>query len=257
MPNIYLSPSSQEFNKYINGETEEYYMNLIVDKMIPYLEANDIQFKRNTKDMAANSSVVDSNKENYDLHLAIHSNAAGGEDVGKYRGTQIYYYPTSTKGKRAAEIIAKNFKRIYPLPDQVKTVPTTRLGEVSQTKAPAVLMEVVFHDNIDDANWMKENIDTIAQNIVESVREYFYMTTANKANNSSSMKINGDGDGNIGTVNLTSGYLNIRKGPFLDSPIIATAPNGATLTVLYQTGDWYIVLYEGIYGYAYSKYISL
>ena len=38
MPNLFLSPSVQEFNPYVNGlGTEEYYMNLIADAMEPYL----------------------------------------------------------------------------------------------------------------------------------------------------------------------------------------------------------------------------
>jgi hypothetical protein len=40
MPTIYLSPSTQEFNPYNGGGNEEYYMNLIADAMIPYLEAS-------------------------------------------------------------------------------------------------------------------------------------------------------------------------------------------------------------------------
>ena len=40
MPLIYLSPSTQEFNPYVNGGNEEYYMNLIADAMVPYLEAS-------------------------------------------------------------------------------------------------------------------------------------------------------------------------------------------------------------------------
>lgn len=79
----------------------------------------------------------------------------------------------------------------------------------------------------------------------------------NEVNKSDSRKIGEDGEGIIGTVNLTSGSLNIRKGPFLDSPIVKRAANGEKLTVLYETGDWYIVYYDGIYGYAYSQYISL
>lgn len=33
-PNIYLSPSVQDFNEYIIGGSEEYYMNLIADAMV-------------------------------------------------------------------------------------------------------------------------------------------------------------------------------------------------------------------------------
>ena len=37
MPSVFLSPSTQEFNPYINGGNEEQYMNLIADAMVPYL----------------------------------------------------------------------------------------------------------------------------------------------------------------------------------------------------------------------------
>ncbi len=36
MPNLFLSPSVQEYNPYINGlGSEEYYMNLVADAMEP------------------------------------------------------------------------------------------------------------------------------------------------------------------------------------------------------------------------------
>jgi N-acetylmuramoyl-L-alanine amidase len=44
MPSVYLSPSTQESNQFINGGSEEYYMNRIVDAMIPYLRASGIDF---------------------------------------------------------------------------------------------------------------------------------------------------------------------------------------------------------------------
>lgn len=50
MPTIYLSPSTQEFNIYVNDtQSEEYYMNLIADAMIPYLNAAGINYVRNAK----------------------------------------------------------------------------------------------------------------------------------------------------------------------------------------------------------------
>ena len=77
MPRIFLSPSTQEYNPYITGNgSEEYFMNQIADAMEPYLLANTIRFTRNTPDMTAASSIRASNAGNYDLHLALHSNAA-------------------------------------------------------------------------------------------------------------------------------------------------------------------------------------
>lgn len=172
MPKIYLSPSTQEFNPYIIGGNEEYYMNLIADAMEPYLYASGIEFTRNTPQMTAASSIAASNSGNYDLHLALHSNAtASGE--GKARGSEVYYYPTSVKGKRAAEIIANNLKMIYPIPERVNTIPTTTLGEIRRTKAPAVLIEYAYHDNTQDAIWIRDNINKIAKNTVLSLCDYF------------------------------------------------------------------------------------
>ena len=152
MPIIYLSPSTQEFNPYYGGGNEEYYMNLIADAMEPYLAASGIQFTRNTPDMTAASSIAASNAGNYDLHLALHSNAVGSGQQSTVRGIDAYYYPASVNGKRFADIAANNLQLIYPLPGMVKTVPTTRLGEVARVRAPGVLIELGYHDNPRDAD---------------------------------------------------------------------------------------------------------
>ena len=172
MPTIYLSPSTQEFNNYVNGGTEEQYMNLIADAMIPYLNASGINYVRNTLQMTAASSIAASNNGNFDLHLALHSNAVGPNASGSVRGSQVYYYPYSQNGRRAADIFANNLKLIYPIPALVTTIPTTSLGEVARTKAPAILIEYAFHDNTEDANWIKNNIEAIAANTVASVADY-------------------------------------------------------------------------------------
>ena len=173
MPIIYLSPSTQEFNPYYGGGNEEYYMNLIADAMEPYLAASGIQFTRNTPDMTAASSIAASNAGNYDLHLALHSNAVGSGQQSTVRGIDVYYYPTSVRGKRLAEIIANNLQMIYPLSGKVRTIPTTTLGEVRRTRAPSVLIEFAYHDNPQDADWIRNNIDEIARNVVISLTDYF------------------------------------------------------------------------------------
>lgn len=76
MPSIYLSPSLQPYNKYVNGGDEQYYMNLIADAMEPYLRASGITFSRNTPGTSLGQAIRDSNEGYYDLHLALHSNAA-------------------------------------------------------------------------------------------------------------------------------------------------------------------------------------
>lgn len=172
MPSIYLSPSTQEFNPYIIGGNEEYYMNLIADAMEPYLYATGISFTRNTPEMTAASSIAASNAGNYDLHVALHSNAVG-EGAQSRRGSEVYYYPTSVWGRKAAEIVANNLKLIYPLPNLVRTLPSTTIGELRRTKAPAVFIEFAYHDNYADAVWIRDNIEAIAANLVASLADYF------------------------------------------------------------------------------------
>lgn len=161
------------------------------------------------------------------------------------QGTEVYYYPTSTAGKRAADIIAKNLKEIYPYPWLVKTVPTTRLGEVSKTRAPGVLIEFAYHDNVEDANWIKANIGEIAANVVYSLTEYFGIPFVPPQVSRQ------------GTVVVQSGWLNIRQFPSTDSQVLARAYNGNPITVNGQWNNWYVVNYQGTVGYADSRYIRL
>ncbi len=243
MPSVYLSPSTQEFNQYVNGGTEEEYANLIVDYMLPYLRASGITYGRNTPDMTAASSIRQSNEGNWDLHLAIHSNAAAPSMAGQVRGSIAFYYPSSTSGQRAAEIIANNFKMIYPNPALVITRGTTTLGEVTRTKAPAVLFEIAYHDNPQDAAWIKNNLRDIARNLSLSLADYFdvpFVTPEPER---------------TGTV--TANALRIRARPGVDSPVLRTVPRGTQLTVLGQDSGWYTVQYDGTTGYAASEYISV
>jgi N-acetylmuramoyl-L-alanine amidase len=172
MPTLFLSPSNQEYNPYINSGNEKYYTNLIVDGMAPYLRAAGIHFARNNPETRVVGAVNASNSGDYDLHLAIHSNSAPDSLRGQLRGIDVYYYPDSVKGKRAAKIIAENLKRIYPYPDLVETIPTTQLYELNNTRAPAVMVELGYHDNMEDAEWITSNIERIAKNLAQSTTEY-------------------------------------------------------------------------------------
>ena len=172
MASVFLSPSTQEFNPYVTGNNEEYYANLIADAMLPYLRASGITYGRNDPNGTVSTSVNLSNAGNYDLHLAIHSNAAPESLAGKIQGSDVYYYRDSQRGKRAAEIFANNLKLIYPNPSLVMAVPTTTLFELRRTRAVAILVEVAYHDNVEDANWITNNIEEIAENLALSVADY-------------------------------------------------------------------------------------
>jgi N-acetylmuramoyl-L-alanine amidase len=233
MPIIYLSPSTQEWNMYVTGGSEEYYMNLIADAMVPYLRSNAIQYTRNTPNMTAASSIRASNAGNYDLHLALHSNAAPESLAGQLRGPDVYYDPRSWRGRRLAEIIANNLKAIYPDPSLVDVRTTTTLGEVTQTRAPAVLVEIAYHDNYE-----------IARNLVLSLTEYFGVPFILPE------------QPRIGTVVTQSGRLNVRGKPWITAPVIGHLERGQRVTVWGSWNGWYVIESGNLAGYVAGQFIQ-
>lgn len=220
-------------------------MNRLADAMEPYLTASGIQYVRNTPDMTAATSIAASNRGNYDLHLALHSNAAPEGQYGSARGILVFYYPGSATGKRAAEIVADNLKAIYPLPNLVLAQSTTSIGEVRLVRAPSVFLELGYHDNQEDAIWIENNLDAIARNLVLSLTEFFGLPFLEPQTPRDAI------------VDVSWGALNIRERPSLSAPVIAQAYDGARLTVLNQWQGWYLVRFNGALGWASGDFITL
>jgi N-acetylmuramoyl-L-alanine amidase len=245
MPKVFLSPSTQEWNSYATDGNEELYMNLLADRMEPYLRSCGIVFVRNDPARNVTGAIADSNADKYDVHLALHSNAAPENLAGRLRGVDIYFAPKSDLSEKLANIIANNLKSIYPLPDKVRAVPTYSLGEVLRTKAVSVLCELGYHDNYADEAWLKNNLENIARNITGSLCDYFGIPFVQA------------GAVRWGTVTTDGSGLNIRSYPSMSGNIIGSVPNGATVTINGETNGWYVINYNGTVGYSSSKYITI
>lgn len=245
MPFLFLSPSTQEYNPYITDGSEEYWMNQLADRMVPYLQASGINVTRNDPDGTVGASIRASNAGNYDFHLALHSNAAPESLSGQLRGIDIYYYTPSLNGLRMASIIVDNLKEIYPLPSRVRAVPTTAIVEVRRTRAPAVLAELGYHDNLEDAQWITNNLTAIARSLSLSVAEYFGLPLLSPR------------PAREGTVRLESGSLNLRGAPSISGTVLASIPNGASVSVLGSYNGWLSVNYDGLIGWVRSDFIAL
>lgn len=247
MPKIFLSPSTQEHNQYITGAgSEEYFMNLLADAMEPLLLSNGIQYVRNDPQGTVSTSIQQSNAGSYDFHLALHSNASGPGSEGRNRGIIAFYYPGSVNGQRAAELFASALREIYPVPDQVTTRSTTTLAEVRRTKAPSVLLEIGYHDNAADAQWIAEHINLIAQTLVKAMTEYFGLPYVYPGPSQPGLAVTDSG-----------GPVNLRAYPSAEGQVLTQIPCGATVTVFGQYRGWYVVLYNDTIGYANSAFIRL
>ncbi len=246
MPIIYLSPSTQEYNDYVNGlGTEEEWMNNLADAMEPLLYASGIQFTRNTPDMTAASSIQASNAGNYDFHLALHTNASGEGQEGQNRGIIAFYFPGSARGMRAADFLVEGLQAIYPLPNLVRRESTTTIGEVRRVRAPAVLLELGFHDNEADAQWIVTHIDAMAASIVRALTQYFGIPFF-----SESTPMNG-------FVQVELGALDVYEQPNPNAAPIAQLYDGALVTVINSYDGWYLIQFGDQVGYVSGEFIVI
>lgn len=245
MPKVFLSPSTQEWNQYATEGNEELYMNLLADRIEPYLRSSGISFVRNDPARNVAGAIYDSNLSYYDVHLSLHTNAAPEQLAGKLRGIDVYFAPNRDDSERLANIMANNLRYIYPLPDKVRALPTSTLGEVLRTRAVSVLAELGYHDNYADEAWLKNNLESIARNIVTSLCDYFGIPFVPA------------GAVRTGTVTTDGSNLNIRSYPDLSGKIIGSMPDGAAVTINGETNGWYVVSYNGTIGYSSSRFITI
>lgn len=245
MPFLFLSPSTQEFNLYVTEGNEEYWMNELADAMEPLLRASGINVTRNDPSRTVSHSIRMSNAGTYGAHLALHSNAAPASLAGRLRGIDLYYYPGRTEARRLADLLRENLEVVYPLPDQVRAVTTTSLAEVRETRAPSVLAELGYHDNIEDARWVQNNLQEIARALTLSVCEFFGLPFQLPQQERPAI------------ATQSSGNLNLRDGPGVEYPVLAKIPSGSSLMALNSVGSWYIVEYNGLIGFASDAYVSV
>lgn len=167
---VYISPSTQEKNMTALGTTEEYMMHLIADELVQLLQDSGLMVYRGKKEQTLQQMVAESNRLKVDAHIAIHSNATGTNE--KARGCEVFHYPSSTKGIKLANYIYEYIEALTPTADRgVKT--SNVYYELVYTNAPAVIIEVDFHDNHEGAKWIMDNIYLIAEAIAQGICDYF------------------------------------------------------------------------------------
>lgn len=113
---------------------------------------------------------------------------------------------------------------------------------------------------------------TYTDNTVDSGTAYKYkiraiITTSSRtfysADYSSVLSVTTTGEATTkkGSVNITDGYLNIRKSADTSAEVVAQLSNGHALTILGATGDWYKVSFtldgKTLTGYGHRDYIKI
>lgn len=161
---IYISPSSQTANVGVGTYGNEAdRMQALSDLVVPKLEDMGYTVYGGDNSLSLTSRINASNNYDVDYHVALHSNAGGGT------GPQTYYYTSSTTGKSLGAAILKKLKLISGAATGRSNTASSSLVELSTTNAPAVIVEVAFHDNQTDVNWMLSHWDDIAQAIADGI----------------------------------------------------------------------------------------
>lgn len=176
MASVYISPSLQDWNVgYGMYGTEEQRMNQIADIVQYELGRHGITTWRNSPDMSLQQAVAESNRLEPDVHVALHSNASAN---GEARGAEIYVHRFGGEAERLARDIYGYVSDLTPTEDLgVKEGYTTFNGqgmyELRRTASPAALLEVAFHDNPEDAQFIIDNIYELGRGVARGILDYF------------------------------------------------------------------------------------
>lgn len=171
MPKLYLNPPTQPGGEYPNGGDQQYWINKIADAMEEGLAARGMEIFRSPAGMGEGGAVKAANRENCGLYLALGSHAAPEESAGQLKGLDVYYYEFSTAGKQAAEVFTARLKEIYPEPELAGARPSVDLAELRETEAPALLIQLAYHDNPQDEAWLVNSVEEIAQALTRAAAE--------------------------------------------------------------------------------------
>lgn len=166
MYKVYLSPSTQDKTFGVgNFGSEAYRMNQIADEVEKQLfELREYVVYRNNVKMTKEDIIEDSNKQNADIHVAIHSN------YGKEQGINCYTKENCLRSNGVAKEIYKQLIGIYYDKNIDRgIIYDNKIVEVTNIKNAAVLVEVGFHGNIEDSNWIIKNIKDIGKAIANGI----------------------------------------------------------------------------------------
>lgn len=158
---IYLSPSDQRENKYAAGGTNESMQCvLIANAAKAALDRNGYETIRGSTGKTIAGRIAESNAWNADVHVAIHTNAGGGD------GTLVMCH-TGNADNKYVKSVYNAVAKISPGKDDGIRV-RADLAEINRTTALCIYLEVEFHDDPELAEWIIDSSAEIGEAIAEA-----------------------------------------------------------------------------------------
>ena len=137
-----------------------------------YLTAAGVEVVGVLQDDSLSYVVSTANNSGADIFISIHCNAAGNTSAD---GTETWYCYGSTGGEKLAECIQSQIVDSLEMIDRgIREAKPGRNGlyVLTNTDAVAVLVELAFISNEDDARLLRDNQDDFARAIARGVTDY-------------------------------------------------------------------------------------
>lgn len=167
MSNIwYLSPSNQGANIGVDGYgSEKEQMYLLVNEITPHLDRAGVSFVVADGNMTIQNRCKESNEMGAAFHFCLHSNAGGS---GKAWGPVALYYSDSGKafGQKLVDALLSLGQKNNRSSNLVQR---KDLYELRNTKAPACLLEVDFHDSSVGVAFITQRRTEVAEAIARCI----------------------------------------------------------------------------------------
>lgn len=139
----------------------------VADLVEHYLVAAGVEVVGNMQDDDLSAITGTANSSDADIFVSIHCNAANS----MAHGTEVLVYPGSVRGRQLGECIQRQIVDSLDTTDRgLKDRPG--LWVLKSTDMPAVLVELAFIDNEDDAALLRDNQDDFARAIARGVTDY-------------------------------------------------------------------------------------
>ncbi len=168
---IYISPSDQIENIYAVGDTNEAVQcRKIALATVAALKRCGFEAMTNTTDggSAMYERVRESNQWKADAHIPIHTNAFNG----KVSGFRAFYYVANGAGNRLCDAIMAAVAPITPgTSDGVS--PKPEFYECNASNAPCAYLELGFHDNPIEAQYILDHTEELAEAICRGICNFY------------------------------------------------------------------------------------
>lgn len=123
------------------------------------------------------------NEENADIAIETHFNSAfSAAFASMSKGTEVIYYPDSTKGKELAQVLAESFRTFLPFVMRrggsgLHT--SSKLHVLKAIECPTIITEICFLSNPIDRLYLlhPRSTDIIANATVDGILKYKQLTS--------------------------------------------------------------------------------